>query len=105
VRQDLNAVGASHYTPCGVYNVEAHMVRSAKKLRQFSVHARHLDDRRDRVIEESSSEAAAIAYVEDFTFPTDDIKHQLSVIVRDLVRGDEHCFTINLETGEATSCS
>jgi hypothetical protein len=80
------------------------MPRSVKQLRQFSVHARHLDARRDRVIEEVSFEAAAIAYVEDFALPTDDIDHQLSVIVRDLVHGDEHCFMIDLDTGAAKPC-
>jgi hypothetical protein len=68
--------------------------------RQFSVHARHVDSHHARVVSEPSFEAAAVAYVEDF-HPAGD---EVSVIVRDLHTGQEHCFRIDLDTGEAAPC-
>ena len=80
------------------------MAPTRRKHRSFSVHAKHLDERRGRVVEEASSEAAAIAFVEEFSLPTEDIDHLLTVIVRDMEGGDEHCFTIDLDTGVARPC-
>ncbi len=74
----------------------------AAETRQFAVHARHVDAHHARTHEERSFEAAAVAYVEDLH----DIgnEHEISVIVRDLDSGHEHCFQIDLETGEAAAC-
>ena len=38
----------------------------AAETRPFSVHARHVGSHHARVLEETSFEAAAVAYVEDF---------------------------------------
>jgi hypothetical protein len=75
----------------------------ASKTRQFSVHARHVDAHHARTLEERSFEAAAVAYVEDLH----DIgsEPEISVIVRELDSGHEHCFRIDLESGETSFCS
>jgi hypothetical protein len=70
--------------------------------RQFSVFARHLDGHHARTVSERSFEAAAVAYVEDFHPPGDE--DEISVIVRDIESGHEHCFRIDLETGETAAC-
>lgn len=70
--------------------------------RRFSVHARDVHGRH-RIVEETSFEAAAVAYVEDFHPPVDD-DNEISVIVRDLDSGGEHCFRIDLDSGEAAPC-
>jgi hypothetical protein len=71
--------------------------------RQFSVHARHLDGHHARTVSESSFEAAAVAYVEDLHPPGGE--DEISVIVRDIESGHEHCFRIDLESGEAAPCA
>ena len=79
------------------------MTQAAAETRQFSVHARHVDSHQARVLEETSFEAAAVAYVEDFHPPLGD-DNEISVIVRELGTGHEHCFRIDLESGETDSC-
>jgi hypothetical protein len=75
----------------------------AAQTRPFRVHARHVDAHDARVVEETSFEAAAVAYVEDFHPPmTED--HQISVIVREIDSGHEHCFRIDLESGQTAPC-
>ncbi len=75
----------------------------AAQTRPFRVHARHVDVHDARVVEETSFEAAAVAYVEDFHPPmTED--HQISVIVREIDSGHEHCFRIDLESGQTAPC-
>lgn len=71
-------------------------------LRRYRVHVRHLDHHHARVVEEASFEAAAVAYVEDFAEVVEN--SAISVVVRELDGGCEHCFTIHLETGEAEPC-
>jgi hypothetical protein len=79
------------------------MTPVASQTRQFSVHARHVDSHHARLLEEQSFEAAAVAYVEDFHPPlTED--HEISVIVREIATGREHCFRIDLDSGEAAPC-
>jgi hypothetical protein len=75
---------------------------SAADDREFSVHARHVDRHHARVVVESSFEAAAIAYVDDFALIGEET--EISVIVRELASGHEHCFRIDLDTGEAGPC-
>ena len=70
--------------------------------RRFSVHARHDDRHRARVVNELSFEAAAVAYVEDLQHGSADA--EISLVVRDLESGHEHCFLIDLETGETAPC-
>ncbi len=71
--------------------------------RSFSVHARHVDQHHARLLDETSFEAAAVAYVEDF-HPAVDADHEVSVIVREIGTGHQHCFTINVDSGEAAPC-
>ena len=80
------------------------MLQSAEEIRRFSVHARHVDSHHARVLEESSFEAAAIAYVEDFHPPVGD-DHEISVIVRDLDSGHQHCFRVDVDTGDTEACN
>jgi hypothetical protein len=79
------------------------MTEVAEDARQFSVHARHVGSHHARALEETSFEAAAVAYVEDFHPPLTD-EHEISVIVRDVGTGQEHCFRIDLESGETAPC-
>ena len=79
------------------------MTQVVEGTRRFSVHARHVDAHHARVLEERSFEAAAVAYVEDFSPPVSD-DHEISVIVRDLGSGHQHCFRIDLDTGDAAPC-
>ena len=79
------------------------MTQVAGDTRTFSVRARDVDSHHARTLEEASFEAAAVAYVEDFHPPVgagDDI----SVIVREIETGHEHCFRIDLGTGETAPC-
>ena len=78
------------------------MPEGAQDIRRFSVHSRNGESPHARVVEEASFEAAAVAYVEDFGIASAD--RELSLIVRDLEDGREHCFTIDLETGDAAPC-
>ena len=79
------------------------MTQVLEEPRRFSVHARHVDAHHARVLEERSFEAAAVAYVEDFSPPVSDDR-EISVIVRDLGSGHQHCFRIDLDTGDAAPC-
>ena len=72
--------------------------------RRFSVHARHEDRHRARVILVPSFEAAAAAYVEDRPVTIGDDDREISVIVRDLDSGHEHCFRVDLDNGETQPC-
>ncbi|MGC1302262.1 MAG: DUF5961 family protein [Caulobacteraceae bacterium] len=78
------------------------MTDVAPGSRRFSVHASHLAGHA-RVVAEPSFEAAAVAYVEDFPH-TGDSETRISVIVRDLDSGRQHCFLIDLDTGETAPC-
>ncbi len=79
------------------------MTRIAASTRQFAVHARHVDRHHARLVEEGSFEAAAVAYVEDFHPPVGE-EDEISVIVREVGTGHEHCFKIDLESGAAAPC-
>ena len=79
------------------------MTEVAGEPRKFSVHARHVDQHHARVVEEASFEAAAVAYLEDFHPPvTQD--HEIKVIVREVGTGHEHCFRVDLESGDTAPC-
>ena len=74
----------------------------ASESRRFSVHARHVEAHHARVLEERSFEAAAVAYVEDLHVVGGE--HEINVIVRELDSGHEHCFRIDLESGDTAAC-
>ena len=78
------------------------MTQATGGIRRFSVHARHVDAHHARVLEETSFEAAAVAYAEDFGLPLGDA-HEMSIIVRDLDNGHQHAFRIDLDTGDAAA--
>ena len=80
------------------------MTQATEEIRRFSVHARHVDAHHARVLEESSFEAAAVAYAEEFGLPLGD-EHEMSVIVRDLDNGHQHSFRIDLDNGNAVAAS
>jgi hypothetical protein len=72
-------------------------------LRQFRIHAGHIDRHHAVAIEETSFEAAVIAFVE--SHPAEpDTGDALRVIVHDVESGHEHCFRVDLATGETSSC-
>ena len=54
-----------------------------------------------RLFEETAAEAAAAAFLEDWTGGED---RETAVIVRELDTGREHCFRVDLETGETEPC-
>jgi hypothetical protein len=74
------------------------------RARRFSVRARHVDGHHARILEEASFEAAAVAYLEGIVETSGDDTAELRVIVRDLDSGHEHCFAVDLETGETEPC-
>lgn len=79
------------------------MTDVANDDRRFSVWARHAGPHHARVIHEPSYEAAAVAYVEDLAIAPDE-GEDIQVIVRDLDSHHEHCFRIDLESGETAAC-
>ena len=78
-------------------------MHNAAQSHRFRVHARHFDSHHARVLVEASFEAAAVAYVEDLA-PVWSEDQEISVIVHSLEDGREHCFRIDLQTGEAKAC-
>ena len=75
----------------------------ASKTKEFRVRARHIDHHHGRLVREASFEAAAVAYLEDFPHAPDD-GQEVSVIVHEVASGHEHCFRVDLETGETEPC-
>ena len=71
--------------------------------REFCVRACHIDSHHARLVKETSFEAAAVAYVENHPYAADE-DHQIQVVVREVSSGHEHCFKVDLETGETASC-
>jgi hypothetical protein len=79
------------------------MPQAATETRTFRVHARHVDAYHARILEEPSFEAAAVAYVEDLhDLPGDG--DEISVIVLEVESGHEHCFRVDLGSGETSTC-
>ena len=75
----------------------------ASSDRRFSVRARHVSDHHAKLFSEPSFEAAAIAFVEDLPLTVDETP-EIRVIVRDLDSGHEHCFRVDLDSGDAAPC-
>jgi len=74
----------------------------ATKIHRYRVHARHIDSHHARVVEERSFEAAAVSYAEDLHDMGE--APEVSIIVRDLETGHEHCFRIDLDSGQTAPC-
>ena len=79
------------------------MSQTDPAARAFSVRARHLDGHDGHLVTEISFEAAAVASLESLALPSGG-EADVSVIVRDLESGREHCFRLDLETGETAPC-
>jgi len=77
------------------------MAQSQTAPRRFSVYARDLGAHHARLIEERSIEAAAVAYIEDLHGAP---AGEISIVVRDVETGHDHCFRIDLTTGATASC-
>jgi len=71
----------------------------------FTARALHLHGHHARRIDESSPEAAAIAYAEDFAHDAPRDESDLAILVRDDDTGREHCFRVSLTTGGAEPCA
>lgn len=71
--------------------------------KRFSVHASHEGREHGRLVEGRSFEEAAIAFVEIWS-PAVDADGDVSVIVCDAESGQAHCFTIDVESGQAEPC-
>ncbi|WP_242913444.1 MULTISPECIES: DUF5961 family protein [Brevundimonas] len=55
-----------------------------------------------RIVQEPTVEAAAITYIEDFI--TSPPVPELRLWVTDVDDGRQHCFLLDLETGEVEAC-
>jgi Family of unknown function (DUF5961) len=79
------------------------MPHATSETRIFRVHARHVDAHHARILEEPSFEAAAVAYVEHLhDLPGDG--EEISIIVYEVESGHQHCFKVNLQSGETSPC-
>ena len=72
--------------------------------REFAVRARQEGLHHPRRVVERSFEAAAIAYAEDLPHVGLEAD-RIAVVVRDVASGAEHCFHIDLDTGDADACA
>jgi len=83
------------------------MTQSAPDPQTRSYRVRLRDDggHHARTLHEASFEAAAVAYAEDLHVGPDDGEgDEVSLIVRDLETGHEHCFRVDLASGETAAC-
>jgi len=78
------------------------MASVSLSTRRFRVRACQPDDHHGCVVSEQSFEAAAVAYLENRSVFAED--GEVSVVVHDLDSGYEHCFRIDLATGETAPC-
>jgi hypothetical protein len=76
---------------------------SIVQIRAFRVQARHIDRHHARIVKETSFEAAAVAYLDDYPQSFDD-DPKISIIVHELATGHEHCFWVDFDTGEMAPC-
>jgi hypothetical protein len=79
------------------------MSQTLSEPRAFSVRARHLEGHDGHLVTETSFEAAAVASLESLALPAGG-EGDISLIVREVESGREHCFRLDLETGEAAPC-
>jgi hypothetical protein len=80
------------------------MTQTVEATRTFRVHARHTDVHHARTLREPTFEAAAVAYVEHLhDIPAEG--DEISVIVREVESGHEHCFKVHLDSGATETLS
>jgi hypothetical protein len=72
-------------------------------MRQFRVHVRHRETPQAHLVTEASFEAACVAWLERWPGEAgpDPV---ISIIVRDVATGCEHCFGIDLDSGVTAPC-
>ena len=81
------------------------MSDTEETMRRFRVHARDVDHHHARIVEEVSFEAAATAYLEHYALPVvGEDGPEIRVIVHDIGSGREHCFRIDMESGDTAPC-
>lgn len=85
------------------------MTQLIPTTRSYRVQVRDLGAQHARTVHEASFEAAAVAYAEDLHGAPDygggDVEgEEVSLIVRDLETGHEHCFRVDLASGETADC-
>lgn len=69
----------------------------------YRVHAHGEDASHGHAVDAVSFEDAAVAFVE-LWHPPVDADNEISLIVRETESGVEHCFRIDLDSGEAAPC-
>uniref|UniRef100_B0T9E1 Uncharacterized protein n=1 Tax=Caulobacter sp. (strain K31) TaxID=366602 RepID=B0T9E1_CAUSK len=69
----------------------------------FRVHARDDDHNHAHSVDAVSFEDAAVAFVEMWHPPVD-ADNEVSIVVRQVDSGVEHCFRIDLDSGQAAPC-
>ncbi len=74
------------------------MSDAATTIRRFRVHALHEANHHGRIVDESSFEAAAIAYVEHLQVHADE-ERAIRVLVHELESGHEHSFLMHVGGG------
>ena len=79
------------------------MSPEVETVRPFNVRARREHAHHPHVFMEVSFEAAAMAYTEEHPHAVDG--GELSVIVTEVDSGHEHCFRIDLDSGETEPCA
>lgn len=72
-------------------------------LHRYTVHAAEDGRNAAHTVEGTSFEDAAIAFVERWA-PAPDAEGDVAVIVRDAETGAQHCFRIDLGSGDAAPC-
>lgn len=75
-----------------------------RKTRTFEVRTPCGGRAMSHVVAGESLEGAALAFIAEVGLTPHADEHQASVYVRDLDGGQEHCFLIDLDTGEAKPC-
>jgi hypothetical protein len=76
---------------------------TAIQTRLFRVHARRHDAPHAHLVTEVSFEAAAVAWLEGWPGEIG-VEATVSIVVRDVDSGSEHCFGIDLDTGVVAPC-
>jgi len=84
------------------------MTQPTPETHAYRVELRDQGAHHARTLHEASFEAAAVAYAEDLhgapNYGAGD-SDEVSLIVRDLETGHEHCFRVDLASGETAACS
>lgn len=85
------------------------MTQPTRETRSYRVEVRDQATLHVAIVHEASFEAAAVAYAEDLHGPPnygggEGEGDAVSLVVRDLETGHEHCFRVDLASGETSPC-